>query len=83
MTKVNKIGSLTWRLILAEHSNHAHMRTRTHTQIQNQCLGPTPNRLNLNLWGAGLHMEGLQSSPGDSDEQPGFRQMKTLLELDE
>lgn len=82
MTKVNKIGSLTWRLILAN-IQITHTCTHTHTQIQNQCLGPTPNRLNLNLWGAGLHMEGLQSSPGDSDEQPGFRQMKTLLELDE
>lgn len=41
MTKVNKIGSLTWRLILAEHSNHAHMHAHTHANTKSMS-GPHP-----------------------------------------
>ena len=83
MTKVNKIDSLTWRLILAEHLNHPHMRACTHTRKNKINAWTTPaNLLNLNLWW-GLCLEDWQSPPGDSDEQPEFRQMETLLELDE
>lgn len=59
------------------------MSVRAHRQTQSQCLDRPHQPVESEPLGRRSVSGGLTKPPDDSDEQPEFRQMETLLELEE